>query len=134
MVEVAGGENVPLKPGEPSRKVPWQELHDLDPKVIVLMPCGFGPERAATESDVLWTLDGWAGLSAVRKGEVYAVDGNALFSRPGPRLVEGIEALARILHSDRSQGTQPSGTLKLVSPPAGGSSVENSAPRFEPVP
>jgi len=133
MVEIAGGDNGPLSAGEPSRKVPWEELRRLEPGVIVLMPCGFGPDRAAAESGVLWALDGWAETHAVRAGEVYAVNGNALFSRPGPRVVDGVETLARILHPDRvMQPSPPGGVLKLVSPPAGGSSVENWAPRFEP--
>jgi len=133
MVEIAGGDNKPLHAGEPSRKVPWEELRRLEPGVIVLMPCGFGPERAAAESGALWALDGWTEAPAVRKGEVYAVNGNAFFSRPGPRLVDGIETLGRILHPDgMTQPHPPGGVLKLVSPPAGGSSVENWGPRFEP--
>jgi iron complex transport system substrate-binding protein len=133
MVQAAGGIDGPIEPGRPSRKVPWEEMRALEPEVIVLMPCGFTPERAARESAVLWDLPGWSQLSAVRKGEVYAVDGNSHFSRPGPRLVEGLEVLARILHPDRCLPTTPTGSiLKLVSPPAGGSTIGNSSPRFEP--
>jgi iron complex transport system substrate-binding protein len=131
MVELAGGENVPLEAGEPSRKVPWPEMQKLDPEVIVLMPCGFNPQRAADEASVLWELEGWTEQRAVRQGEVYAVDGNALFSRPGPRLVDGIEVLAAILHPDRCRLPPGAEVLKLVSPPADGSTGENRAPRFE---
>ncbi len=133
MVKLAGGESQPIEAGAPSRKIPWEELRALDPEVLVIMPCGFGPERAARESDVLQRLDGWSELPAVRRGEVYVVDANACFSRPGPRLVEGIETLACILHADLSPQTPTVGSvLKLISPPAGASSVENWAPRFEP--
>jgi len=133
MVQIAGGEGGPIAPGQPSRKVPWEELHALDPEVIVLMPCGFAPERAAREADVLGRLHGWQDLRAVRQGEVYAVDGNSHFSRPGPRVVDGIEVLAGILHRDRwPRAVPPGSVLKLVSPPAGASSVENWVPRFEP--
>lgn len=133
MVEFAGGDNAPLTDGEPSRKVPWEEMRQLEPEIIVLMPCGFGPERAAREADGLWELKGWSGLPAVRKGHVYAVDGNAFFSRPGPRVVDGIETLAHIFHPDLFRTSPaPGSVLKLVPPPAGASSVENWSPRFEP--
>ncbi len=121
MVEMAGGESEPIPAGQPSRKVPWETMRAFQPEVIVLMPCGFGPDRAARESAVLWELEGWPDLPAVRSGEVYTVDGNAHFSRPGPRLVDGLETLARILHPDRWQRPVPAGSaLKLVSsgPPA----------------
>jgi hypothetical protein len=65
---------------------------------------------------------------------VYALDGNAYFSRPGPRVVDGLEMLANIFQPDLFRKTPPIGSvLKLVSPPAGDSSVENWAPRFEPL-
>lgn len=133
MVELAGGLDGPIEPGRPSRKVPWEDMRALEPEVVVLMPCGFAPGRAARESEALWRLPGWSQLPAVRKGDVYAVDGNSHFSRPGPRLVDGLEILARILHPDRALPAVPPGSiLKLVSSPAGGSTIENWAPRFEP--
>lgn len=132
MVEIAGGESGPIAAGEPSRKVPWADQRALVPGVIVVMPCGFGPERAAQESDVLWRLQDWEELPAVRKGEVYIVNANAYFSRPGPRLVDGVEMLTHILHPEHwPQTAAPGSVLKLVSPPAGASSVENWWPRFE---
>jgi len=132
MIEMAGGTRGPIAPGEPSRKVPWEEMRAIDPEIVVLMPCGFGPERAAREAEVLWRLDGWSRLPAFGKGRVYAVDGNAYFSRPGPRLVDGLEMLAHIFHPELFRKMPPLGSvLKLVSPPAGASSVENWTPRFE---
>jgi iron complex transport system substrate-binding protein len=135
MIRLAGGDDGGLiGPGAPSRKLPWREMLAVEPEVIALIPCGFGPERAAQEAWVLWRLDGWPNLPAVRKGRVYALDGNAYFSRPGPRVVDGIEMLAKVFHPDLFAKTPPIGSvLKLVSPPAGGSSVENWAPRFEPL-
>ncbi|MBI1886020.1 MAG: cobalamin-binding protein [Chloroflexi bacterium] len=134
MARLAGGETAFVEPGEPARKVPWEELRAYQPEVVVLMPCGFGPTRAIEESAALTAYDGWFDLPAVQKGRVYAVDGNAHFSRPGPRLVEGLEILARILHSDRWRKAAPPGSvLKLVSPPAGSSSVENWPARFRAV-
>jgi len=135
MVNLAGGDDGGLiAPGDPSRKLPWEEMRRTEPEIVVLAPCGFGAERAASEASVLWELEGWTTLPAVRKGQVYALDGNSYFSRPGPRVVDGIEMLADIVHPSRF-GRMPAfgSLLKLVSPPAGGSSVENWAPRFEPL-
>jgi iron complex transport system substrate-binding protein len=135
MVTWAGGEDAGgIAPGEPARKVAWNAVLEVDPEVVVLMPCGFDAERAALEAINLWEIEAWRRLTAVQKGRVYAVDANAYFSRPGPRLVDGAEILAHILHPDRFRKMPSIGSvLKLVSAPAGGSSVENWAPRFEPL-
>ena len=135
MIRLAGGDDGALiSPGEPSRKLLWEEMRRTEPEIIALTPCGFGPERAASEAEALWDLDGWAALPAVHKGRVYALDGHSYFSRPGPRVVDGTEMLANTFHPDRIAKIPPFGSvLKLVSPPAGGSSVENWAPRFEPL-
>ena len=135
MLRLAGGDDCGLiSPGAPSRKLPWDEMQRTDPGIIALTPCGFVAERAASEAEALWELDRWAMLPAVRKGQVYALDGNSYFSRPGPRIVDGIEILANTFHPGRFAKMPPFGSvLKLVSPPAGGSSVENWAPRFEPL-
>jgi iron complex transport system substrate-binding protein len=135
MVRIAGGDDGGLiSAGEPSRKLPWEEMRRTEPEIIALAPCGFDAERAASEAQVLWELDRWTALSAVRKGRVYALDGNSYFSRPGPRVVDGIEILAHTFHPERFAKMPTFGSvLKLVSPPAGGSTVENWAPRFEPL-
>ena len=64
------------------------------------MPCGFDVRRTVKESTPLRRLEGWSDLSAVKAGNVYALNGNAYFSRPGPRLVNGLEILARIIHAE----------------------------------
>jgi iron complex transport system substrate-binding protein len=135
MIAWAGADDVGMiPPGEPARKVRWEEIRTTEPEIIVLMPCGFRAERAGREALSLWETDEWRRLTAVQKGRVYAVDANAHFSRPGPRLADGVEILAHILHPDLFPTMQPIGSvLKLVAPPAGGSSVENWAPRFEPL-
>lgn len=115
MVAIAGGCGGPIEPGKPSWKVPWAEMHAEEAEVIVLMPCGFVPDRAAREAEAMWRLDGWAELPAVRSNEVYCADGSAHFSRPGPRLVDGTEILARILHPDAwPQKVAPGVVLKLA--------------------
>jgi len=98
MVEIAGGMEVAGRAGERSRKIEWSEVAARDPEVVVLMPCGFGVERAVADLGLLTRLKGWNDVSAVRNGEVYAVDGSSYFSRPGPRLIDGLELLAKMIH------------------------------------
>jgi iron complex transport system substrate-binding protein len=121
MVDIASGCGGPIEPGKPSRKLAWPEMRAEEADVIVLMPCGFEPERGAREAEAMWRIDGWAELPAVRSGEVYCTDGSAHFSRPGPRLVDGVEILARILHPEAwQQEVAPGVVLKL----AGGTRFE----------
>ncbi len=94
MVRLAGGEDVLAAPGQRSRRLSWEEVFEAAPEVVILMPCGFGIERAAREGRAVLgrVLDGRP------VGGVWAVDADSHFSRPAPRLVEGVEILARILH------------------------------------
>jgi iron complex transport system substrate-binding protein len=100
LVTLAGGEAVLGGPGEPAAWTRMEELRALDPECILLVPCGFGLERAAAELATLARLPGFGELRAVRTASVYAADGNAFFNRPGPRLVESLEILAEILHPE----------------------------------
>lgn len=100
MVALAGGFDVLGRKGEPSHKVAWHSVLDANPDIILLMPCGFDVRRTVKESTPLRSLDGWNDLPAVKAGNVYALNGNAYFSRPGPRLVNGLEILARIIHPE----------------------------------
>jgi iron complex transport system substrate-binding protein len=107
MIEHAGGIDLLGFAGEKSRVAEWQEIQAAHPRVVVAMPCGYDAERAATEA--YRYADRLAALNADR---VVAVDAAAYFSRPGPRLVDGIELLAHILHPD------------LVGPPPAGRMIE----------
>ena len=100
-VAIAGGLDLLGKPLVPSIDVPWEDLVAADPEYLFLLPCGFDAERARAESAVLAVRPEWQQLRAVREGNVVALDGNAYFSRPGPRVVDGIELLASLLHPDR---------------------------------
>lgn len=100
LVELAGGLPVCGRAGEPSRRLDWTALADAEPEVIVAMPCGFDLERTCAELERLWSRIEWTLLPAVRAGRVAATDGNAYFTRPGPRLVDSIEVLAELLHPD----------------------------------
>jgi iron complex transport system substrate-binding protein len=102
MVELAGGHDVLGRKGQPSAKIDWKQVVELAPDIIVLMPCGFDIQRTAKEATTLEQLDGWHDLPAVKAGRVFAVNGHAFFSRPGPRLVDGLELLAHIIHPEIS--------------------------------
>jgi iron complex transport system substrate-binding protein len=94
MIELAGGEDVLGLPGERSRTADWAEVEAAAPEVILAMPCGYYAEQAAAET--VRHRERLAPLGA----RVVAVDAAAYFSRPGPRLVEGIELLGHLLHPD----------------------------------
>jgi len=94
MIELAGGLDVLGSPGEKSRTAEWAELEALAPKVVVSMPCGYYAEQAAAET--MKQRERLAPLGA----RVIAVDAAAYFSRPGPRLVEGVELLGHLLHPE----------------------------------
>ena len=100
MVDLAGGSDGLGKKGVPARATSWERVRSYAPEVVVLMPCGFGVERAASEASLLYRLDGWRDLPAVKNGNVYAVDGSAYFNRPGPRLVDVVEVLAGLIHPE----------------------------------
>ncbi|HYY23181.1 MAG TPA: ABC transporter substrate-binding protein [Thermoleophilaceae bacterium] len=113
MVEMAGGEDVLGRPGERSRTADWEEVAAAAPEVVVSMPCGYDAERSAQET--LAQRERLAELGA----RVVAVDAAAYFSRPGPRLVEGVELLANLLHPDRVPAPPPGRAIELdLSAPA----------------
>jgi iron complex transport system substrate-binding protein len=96
LIEYAGGEDPLGLPGEPSEVRSWEEVAAAQPAVVVVMPCGYDAERAQEEAYTY--ADELAALGA---REVVAVDASAYFSRPGPRLIDGLELLAHVLHPDR---------------------------------
>ena len=98
MVARAGGEDVLGQPGKHARRLGWAEVAASGAEVLVLAPCGFDVARAAREGAGLLDRPELGTLPAVRGGNVVAMDANAHFSRPGPRLVDGLEALAAALH------------------------------------
>jgi len=105
MVELAGGEDMLGRKGEPSSKVEWRAVVAARPEVILLMPCGFDVRRTVKEATPLRRREGWNDLPAVRTGKVFAVNGNAYFSRPGPRLINGLEILAQLIHPEEIAGS-----------------------------
>jgi iron complex transport system substrate-binding protein len=95
MIRRAGGTDVIGKSGEHSRTIAVTELEAANPGVLIVAPCGYGLERAATEAQRLLAEPDWAWA---RRIPVWALDANAFASRPGPRLVEGVEIFARIFN------------------------------------
>ena len=116
MVEYAGGINGLSTVGEPSRRMDIREAVQMDPDIIVLMPCGFNMERTLKELPGLASNGNWKSLQAVKNGNVYAVNANAYFSKPGPRTVVGLEIMAKILHPEASQHIRvPKSSYKKIS-------------------
>ena len=102
MIEYAGGIDVLGMPGEHSERRGWEEVAAAKPEVVVVMPCGYDAERAAEEA-----YDFGDELEELGARRVVAVDAAAYFSRPGPRLVEGLELLGHVLHPDRLPEAPP---------------------------
>jgi iron complex transport system substrate-binding protein len=108
LIEYAGGEDLLGLAGEPSEQRSWEEVAAARPEVVVVMPCGYDVERAYEEAQ--YYGDELAELGA-RK--VVIADAAAWFSRPGPRLVDGLEWLAHVLHPDRMP-EPPDGVRELI--------------------
>ncbi|HET8949895.1 MAG TPA: ABC transporter substrate-binding protein, partial [Solirubrobacteraceae bacterium] len=102
MIEYAGGIDMLGMPGEHSERRTWEELKAAQPEVVVVMPCGYDAERAAEEA-----YDFGDELEELGARRVVAVDAAAYFSRPGPRLVDGLELLGHVLHPDRLPEAPP---------------------------
>jgi iron complex transport system substrate-binding protein len=99
MVERAGGIDLLGQAGKPSFRVDWEAVVAARPEVIVIMPCGYSLASAAEEFRKLPLPDGWKDLPAVRDGRVFVVEASGYFSRPGPRLADGLAILANAIHS-----------------------------------
>jgi iron complex transport system substrate-binding protein len=115
MIELVSGRVGFGKAGEVSQRIAWEAVIAFAPEVIILAPCGFDRTRCAAEAaEILPHRTGWSALPAVRQGRVYAVDGNAYFSRPGPRIVDSLELLAEIVHPDLFTGWGPTDAVKRL--------------------
>jgi iron complex transport system substrate-binding protein len=98
MISFAGGEDVIGQLREPSFQVTSEQIAQSQADVIVVMPCGYNAARAAAECAVSRFPESWHALPAVRDRRIFAVDANAYFSRPGPRLADGVALLAHLIH------------------------------------
>jgi iron complex transport system substrate-binding protein len=98
MVTIAGGINDISSRGKPSRLMSIDEIKLFGPDKIIIMPCGFDLHRTLREARILDKNDDWKSLQAVQNNEVYLVNANAYFSKPGPRTIVGLEILAKIIN------------------------------------
>jgi iron complex transport system substrate-binding protein len=116
MIDLAGGHCLLGEPGRRSREVPWARLDDLDPDVVVVMPCGYGLEDSRAAATAYADRLTQMAPRAVGAGKCFVVDGSSYFNRSGPRVAEGVELLAALLHPDRIQGVPLGGRAERWSP------------------
>jgi iron complex transport system substrate-binding protein len=109
MIETAGGQSVIGDAGSRSRRLQWAEIGAAAADVVLFMPCGYGLQEAATEGLALLDVPELASAS-----RIYALPADALFSRPGPRVVDGIELLASILHPEVQTAVLPTGATGIA--------------------
>jgi iron complex transport system substrate-binding protein len=115
MVSIAGGEDVAGPPGLKSPQIEWGALSGIEPDVAVVMPCGYHVEDSVAQA-----LEHWERLEGLGAPRVFAVDAASTFSRPGPRLIDGVELLGHLLHPD------------LMRPPGNIGFAEVRAPKGHP--
>lgn len=111
MIAIAGGEDVMGKAGAKSPEVAWEDLAGLNPDVVVAMPCGWYLEDSRAQA-----LQHWGRIEALGADRVFAVDAASTFSRPGPRLVDGVELLAHLFHPGRVEPPAEIGFAALEEP------------------
>ncbi len=107
LVRMAGGHDPLAADRKDSHPVPWSDVARCAPEKLILMPCGFTPERTLREISLLTRRRGWALLPAVKSGEVYVADGPNYFNGAGPRLVDALEILAEAIHPELICKTSP---------------------------
>jgi iron complex transport system substrate-binding protein len=123
MVQIAGGKDDLGRLGSDSVRIPWSDVLNWAPEVLIVMPCGCDLDKAASAASRLLEYPGWTELPAVRKNRVYAVDASSYFARPGPRTVEGTELLAHLIHPASCEWKGPQGAFRRldrlnIEPPA----------------
>jgi iron complex transport system substrate-binding protein len=115
IVALAGGVEGHGTPGARSRPMEWSEVHAWDPDALVVAGCGLSIAQARRE--LARTHPGWMDLRAAEHGRLHLADGNAHFSRPGPRLVDSLEWLAGVLHPERTLEGSPGGGERAIFQP-----------------
>jgi len=113
MIDLAGGVDSLGKLGKDSYRMEWDQVLRVDPDVVLVMPCGHNLERSVQEYHATQFPKGWKQVKAVRNGRVYAVNASAYFSRPGPRLVTGLEIMYSLLQEERPQELPANSWIRL---------------------
>jgi iron complex transport system substrate-binding protein len=106
MIDLAGGKDVFGSPRKASFRVSLQDIVEAAPDVLLISPCGYEGKQARDEYRAMSFPDQWNAIPAVRNVRVYALEANRYFARPGPRLVTGIEALAKVFHPSLKVSTE----------------------------
>ena len=109
MVSIAGGEDVLGKQCDPSFTVTAEKIAKSNAEIILIMLCGYNAARNASEFSVMKLPEAWSQLPALRNRKIFAADSNSYFSRPGPRLADGLEILAHLIHPNLFAGELPAG-------------------------
>lgn len=112
MVAIAGGEDIAGPSGAKSPEVGWEKLSSLDPDLVVVMPCGWYVEESKAQA-----VEHWERIESLGAERVFAVDAASTYSRPGPRLVDGVELLAHLFHPELVDPPDGIGFVELSSPP-----------------
>ncbi len=118
MVEIAGGRNLAGAAGARSMEAAWEELATLDPDVLVIMPCGYDLKAARRDADRYAERLLSVAPRAIEAGRAFVVDASSYFNRSGPRVVDGVEILAALLHPDRFADVELEGRGATWEPPS----------------
>lgn len=116
MIELAGGRDAIGKKRTPSFRVTEQDVIEAAPEVLLIAQCGYTAKQAREEYLAMSFPEEWNDIPAVRNGRVYALEASGYFSRPGPRLISGIEALANVLHPEIALSPEASSVALHIDP------------------
>ncbi len=100
LIEYAGAISLLSNKHKPSTTITWESVVDVDPDILFVACCGFNLERTLQDMPIMTNKKAWSNMKSVKQNNIYVTDGNAYFSRPGPRLVDGLEIMAHALHPD----------------------------------
>jgi iron complex transport system substrate-binding protein len=114
MIELAGGVDQLGRKGCDSVRVSFDAVREWAPEVLIASPCGAHLESADEQARALLTDPKWSELRAVQANEVFAVDASSYFARPGPRVFDGIEVLAHLLHPARVRDRIPNSWRRIT--------------------
>ena len=116
LTEIAGGCDALARQGRDSVRISWREVKDWAPEVLILSPCGYNVKDAVKRAKDLPREPVWNELPAVKMNQVYAVDAQSYFARPGPRIVDGLELLAHLIHPEEFDWQGPQNAYERFTP------------------
>jgi iron complex transport system substrate-binding protein len=114
LVELAGGRDGLAKNGRDSIRISWERILDYAPEVLIMCPCGFHLEEAVRQARLLTRYPDWKLLPAVQHGRVYVMDASSYFARPGPRIVDGLELMAAVIHPKAFSWSGPASACRRL--------------------